>query len=298
MPKPIATSLKVIFAAAMLVGLGWWVHISYGWASTLSHWQTVSGAALAVGIAMVLVSHLARVWRIHYAYNQQQPTAFKRTLAVSFVHNTVSFLLPMRLGELALPTLSRHQLKIDVKYALATLLLIRLFDAHVLLCLLVFFAGSLWLEDLALVAPITLIVALPIGVKIVQLVGTRFSALSFASPLLQQSSTWITLYVQTLIIWVIKLFALATLAASIGELPINHAWIATIIADASALSPITGFANAGTFELAFTLPLIPLGYAAEPLIKTAVNVHLFIFVINICIGIVGFLLLDSKHSTH
>ena len=294
MPKTVATYVKVLFAAAMVFGLGYWVHSAYGWSNTLANWVKVSPFIVFATMVMVLISHIARVARIHYAYNKQQPTAFRQALAVSFVHNTVSFLLPMRLGELALPALSRHQLRIDVKYALATLFLVRLFDAHVLLCLLVFFAGSLWLGEYSIIAPVALIAALPIGMLLLKSASSRIGKLEFAGPLLGKKRVWISLYAYTLVIWCVKLFALATLAAALGNLPIDHAWIATIIADGSALSPVTGFANAGTFELAFTLPLLPLGYESEPLVKTAVNVHLFIFVINICVGILGFLLLTPK----
>lgn len=294
MPKHVITLLKVVFASAMVLALAIWVQKEFGWIETLAVWQNIPFSIIATSAGFVIVSHLARVTRVHYAYNRLQPTAFKRTIGVSLVHNTVSFLLPMRLGELALPALSKHQLAIDIKYATATLLLIRLFDAHVLLCLLLLFAGNLWFGDYALVVPLVLIAALPLCMRLLQMAGYRFSRLSFATSLFQKNTSWMILYGYTLIIWVIKMFALALLASSLGHLPIDHAWIATIIADGSALSPITGFANAGTFELAFALPLLPLGYTIEPLVKTAVNVHLFIFVINICVGIAGFLLLDSK----
>jgi len=270
------------------------VQHAYGWRVTLAIWQHVPLATIAMATVLVFASHFARVARVHYAYSRKQAVSFRRTLAVSLVHNTVSFLLPMRLGEIALPALSRHQLNIDLRYSTATLILLRLFDAHVLLCLLTFFAGSMWLGRFALAAPLVLLLALPMAMAALQLAATRIPKLAFTQELLAQKTTWFSLYAYTALIWVIKLFALAYLAASLGKLPIDHAWIATIIADGSALSPITGFANAGTFELAFALPLLPLGYTSEALIKTAVNVHLFIFVINIGIGILGFVLLDTK----
>jgi len=293
MPK-IVTLSKILFAAVMVLGLGWWVQAQYGWSETLSVWKNVSPVMVVMGILFVVSSHLARAARVHFAYSLLQKTSFKRTLAVSLVHNTVSFLLPMRLGEIALPALSKHQLRVNAKYATATLLLIRLFDAHVLLCLLLLFAGNVWLKNYAIIAPLLLIALLPIGMRLIQSLSKRFSKLAFATTLFDRHVSWIGLYAYTVAIWVVKLLALALLAAALGKLPIAHAWIATIIADGSALSPITGFANAGTYELAFALPLMPMGFDAEPLVKTAVNVHLFIFIINICVGIAGFLMLDSS----
>ncbi|SMF31747.1 Lysylphosphatidylglycerol synthase TM region [Alteromonadaceae bacterium Bs31] len=296
MPKYLITTAKITFAAAMVLGLIVWVQLSYGWRETLSEWAKPSILSIALASLFILLSHMLRVTRIYFAYTRVQALSFKSCTAVSLVHNTVSFLLPMRLGELALPALSRHQLDIEYKYSAASLVLLRLFDAHVLLSLLLFFAGGLFMGEYALIAPLLLLAALPVFMVILQQLGGRVKKLQFAAPLFKNHRTWLSLYAFTVAIWFIKLLALATLASSLGDLPIDHAWIATIIADGSALSPLTGFANAGTFELAFTLPLLPLGYTAEPLIKTAVNVHLFIFITNICIGIFGFTLLQSKQA--
>jgi len=296
MPHKTLTVLKIAIASGMAIALLVWVQLSYGWVETLAAWKSVSAVSALAAAVLVMLSHFLRALRVHWAYAQITVLPLKKVTAVSLLHNTVSFLLPMRLGELALPVLSRHQLNVDLKYSTATLLLLRIFDAHVLLCLLCFFAGSLFLGRFALMVPVLLVLALPLFVLLVRTLGSRIIKLAFAAPLVKQHRSWLLLYGCSVMIWSIKLFALALLAAALGKLPIDHAWIATIIADGSALSPITGFANAGTFEAAFTLPLLPLGYAAEPLIKTAVNVHLFIFIINIGAGIVGFMLLGSRRT--
>ncbi|ACR11026.1 putative membrane protein [Teredinibacter turnerae T7901] len=297
MPKYLTNTLKILLASAMLFAVVYWVQVNYGWLDTLAAWRALSLYAVALLACAVLVSHVLRVVRVYFAYRLQQPVAFGRVAAVSFVHNTVSFLLPMRLGELVLPALSKHQLAIDYRYSTAVLVIMRLFDAHVLLCLLVFFAGDLWLDDYALIAPVALIAGLPVGMKILNIACSRLPKLAFASRLVATPRDWITLYLFTVAIWTVKLFALAYLAALLGQIPLAHSWIATILADGSALSPVTGFANAGTFELAFAMPLVPLGYALESLVRVAVNVHIFIFVTNIMIGIVGFTLLRTRSSS-
>lgn len=297
MPKYLVTTLKLLFACAMLAALVAWVQVNYGWTETLAAWQPLAIGEILCLAAGVLASHLLRVARVHFAFNLHKPLAFRAVTAVSFVHNTVSFLLPMRLGELALPALSKHQLHIDYRYSAAALLLMRVFDAHVLLCLLVFFAGDLWLGKLAALAPVALLASLPMGVKLLSLLSLRITRLAFMAPLVGRPRDWLCLYGYTVGIWTIKLFALASLAALLGNIPLNHSWIATIIADGSALSPITGFANAGTFELAFALPLVPLGYSLESLVKIAVNVHIFIFITNIAVGIIGFLMLRNIKKT-
>ncbi|TVZ39423.1 uncharacterized membrane protein YbhN (UPF0104 family) [Alteromonadaceae bacterium 2753L.S.0a.02] len=296
MPKYFYTLLKAAFALAMLLALIVWVETQYGWASTLANWSKISVWQVVLLAIGVFSSHLLRVSRVFAAYTFKQPVSFKSVSAVSFLHNTISFLLPMRLGELALPALGKHQLAIDYRYSAAVLLLLRLFDAHVLLCLLVFFAGTAWLKYYAWIAPLVLLAGLPLGVHVLKIMSAQITKLAFATPLVSDTRRWLTLYGYTVAIWVVKLFSLAMLASVLGGIPLNHAWLATILADGSALSPVTGFANAGTFELAFALPLKPLGYAMESMVQIAVNVHIFIFVTNIAVGIVGFLLLQNKHT--
>ncbi len=290
---------KAIIACGLLLAVIAWVECGYSWKNTLSNWSQVEPSTLSLAIALVCLSHFLRASRLYFAYNKfaynkEDEVNFKRTLGVSFVHNTLSYLFPMRLGEIALPALSKLQLQVDLKYSTATLILIRLFDAHVLLLLLCFFAGSLWLGDSAFWLPLFLIILLPLVMHLFKKISAKIPKLRFAYPLYSHTKTWLRLYCYTVFIWTIKLYALAVLAAKLGGISIGHAWVATIIADGSALSPVTGIANAGTFEVAFTLPLTPLGYNTGKLVKAAVNLHLFILVINIFVGSFGALLLDKR----
>lgn len=289
-------TIKAAIACTLMLAVVAWVEYSYGWATTLASWSEVNWAVLISAVLLVCISHVLRACRIFFAYRSKNNIRFKPTLGVSLIHNTVSYLLPMRLGEIALPALSKHQLKVDLKYSTATLFLIRIFDAHVLLMLLSFFAGSLWLGKNAYWLPVGLLLALPITMQLLKALSQKVEKLKFAVPLYAQTYTWATLYCLTISIWVVKLYALALLSSLLGNIDIGHAWIASILADGSALSPVTGIANAGTFELAFVLPLTPLGYNTQQLVQAAVNLHIFILVINLCAGSFGTLLLDKRAS--
>ncbi|WP_188151429.1 lysylphosphatidylglycerol synthase transmembrane domain-containing protein [Teredinibacter waterburyi] len=299
MPPKLTLILKATFALLMLAALIWWVQSNYGWLELLSAWNQVPLATIGLAALLVIGSHFLRVLRVYRAYSYHTCVDFRLTSSVSLVHNTVSFLLPMRLGEIALPALSKHQLGIELRYSSATLVLLRLFDAHMLALLLLFFTGSLWLStyglgQYAIIIPLSLITALPFCIHLLKWGCSRSEKLRFLLPLIQTPQSWLTLYALTMALWLIKLLALALVAAALGHIAIDHAWIATIIADGSALSPLTGFANAGTFELAFAAPLLPLGYELNHLVKVAVNLHLFIFVINIAVGIFGFIGLNPR----
>lgn len=287
--------VKALIATSFFIGLIYWVQVSFGWSAVLHDWDDLPFWLIISLTLFVASSHLLRIWRIHYAYNLYQAVTFIQVSAVSLSHNTISFLLPMRMGEAALPLLSRQQLQIDLTYSTSTLFLVRLFDLHVLCMFLLCFTGSLWIGQYAVWLAMTAIVSLPLLIYILTIFTKNIPSLAYVQPRLLNSRAWIKLYLITLMVWGIKLSALSFLAYSLGDLALNHAWVATIFADGSALSPITGFANAGTFEIAFSLPLMPLGYDANDLLRVAINVHLFIFITNIISGIVGFSLLKSRH---
>ena len=290
--------MKVIIALILFMGLIYGVERYIGWLSVLSDWKQLSLTTIFGVTILVFLSHFLRIVRVHFAYNITQNVTFIDVSAVSLLHNTLSFLLPMRLGEAALPLLSRTQLNVDIRYATATLFVIRVFDLHVLFMLLLAVTGSVFIEKYTLSIIFIGLLALPLGVAILKRLTTRFKRLTFARPLLTPNSIWLKTYGFTLAIWGIKLSALAFLAQQLGHLTLEHAWIATIMADSSALSPMTGLANAGTFEVAFSLPLLALGYSAKELVRIAVNVHIFVFVTNVIAGIIGCILLrhTQKHN--
>jgi len=286
---------KVIIAGSLFAGLAMWVHLKYGWLETIAAWAKVPLYILSMCIGFTLLSHLLRAARVFYGYKQHSKVLFPKVMGVSLVHNTLSFLLPMRIGEIALPLLSQQQLNIGLHYSSATLILIRLFDLHVLLSLLVFFTGSVWLTGpLQIIAQVCIIFCLPLMIYALKQLSTKKEKLAFIHPLVSDPLVWGNLYFLSFLLWLVKLFSFALLVTLLSTLSFEHAWLATIIADASALSPITGFANAGTFEAAFTLPLVPLGYNADQLIQVAVNLHLFIFIVNITAGIGGLMFLNKK----
>lgn len=286
--------VKAIIASSFFVALIIWVQVQLGWSTVFDSWSGISSASVLWISVCVLSSHMLRVLRVFIAYRKKFAVTFSRVSGVSLVHNTVSFLLPMRLGEAALPLLSKQQLAIDLKYSTSTLVLLRIFDAHVLLALLLVFTSSALLNRQASFIIAGLILTTPVLLVILILWIRKLPKFIAIQPLVSSFRTLIMLYAMTATIWVIKLAALAALAQQLGGLEFDHAWIGTIIADASALSPVTGFANAGTFEAAFAFPLLTLGYESDLLLNIALNLHILILVTNLIAGAVGASLLTLK----
>ncbi|WP_143247521.1 lysylphosphatidylglycerol synthase transmembrane domain-containing protein [Agaribacterium haliotis] len=282
---------KALVASLFIVALVWWVQVHVGWAELLNNWQRVSAWQITAVVGLIFVSHLLRVARVHIAYRPAKTLRFADVCGVSLVHNTVSFLLPMRLGELALPLLSRSRLNIDYRYSATCLFLLRLFDANWLMLLLLLGASSSYLGDQARLILWAIVATTPLALYAAVIFVRRSPRFKVLKPLVERSSLFIMLYLLSGAIWMVKLSALAWLVASLGQLPLEHAWLGSLLADASALSPITGFANAGTFEAAFALPLLPLGYDSAALVSAALNLHLLVLITNIAAGLIGAMIL-------
>lgn len=297
MRKTNLLATKGAIAGGLFLALLVWVQIELGWQSILSVWSDISLGFIAAISACVLASHAMRVARIFLAYRKKFELAIRDVAGVSLLHNTISFLLPMRLGEAALPLLSKNQLKVDYKYSTSALVMLRVFDAHVLLMLLLSFGSNAYLGEQAKLVSWGLATGMPLLLIALVYWMRHNSKFEAVQPLVSSLRTLIMLYLITGLIWTVKLGALALLAQQLGGLALNHAWVATILADASALSPVTGFANAGTFEAAFALPLLPLGYSNELLLSVSLNLHILILVTNLAAGCFGAALLLLKRTT-
>ncbi|MFT7560906.1 MAG: uncharacterized membrane protein YbhN (UPF0104 family) [Flavobacteriales bacterium] len=282
---------KIVIASGLMLGLFLWLDSHYDWNELLTRWNSVDKTLIAICVALVCLSHFLRAYRIYYSYSANEKVRLLDVCAVSLSHNTLSSLLPMKLGELALPILSKHKLNIGLGKSAVTLLLIRLLDAHVLMVFVLFFAANIWLDSYGLILSIGFLLLTPAMVPIARRLTTLHPKLEPLGDIFANIKLLLMLYIQSILIWSVKLTAFALIALSLGNLAIDHAWLATIIADASALSPITGFANTGTYEVAFVAPLLPLGYSSDELVKIALNLHIFVFITNLLAGASGALLL-------
>jgi len=295
MPHSALLITKAIVAAGIFITLVVLTHHYLGWHTLIDAWSKVSLTAVCLVCACIMASHVLRGIRVYIAYRRGFEVKLTNVIGVSLLHNTISFMLPMRLGEAALPLLSKHQLDIDLRYSTSTLILLRIFDAHILLLLLLCFGLNAYLGDAS--KWIFWLTALSTPIMLSALIHWLKKRASFRSisPLVSRLRTLIILYGMTAAHWVLKLTALTGLAQLLGSLDFSHAWVSIIAAETSVLSPITGFANAGTFQAAFSVPLLPLGYDADSLLSAAINIHILIIVTNVAAGALGAAMLMFKH---
>ena len=80
-------SWKFWLGFLLLSGLVWLVGEEYGWVSLLSAWQRVPPEALAVAVALMLVSYLLRAVRFFDFFMLRSQRHFVRLLRITVLHN-------------------------------------------------------------------------------------------------------------------------------------------------------------------------------------------------------------------
>jgi len=274
-------SLRWVIASTIFALLLLAVEHYLGWASVLEQWAVVDPAVFTGLTLLTLISYLLRAERVYRYFGQRQGHPRRAYLRISFIHNALNNFLPMRLGEAAFPLLMRRQFRQSMLSSTAGLVWIRLMDLHVLLLLAALALGSL-LPTLGYLALAGLIVG-PVLVtllrsQLMRLLPARFKAKAqeLTHLLPHSSALVISTYLQTLLIWVVKLLALVLVLQAFLPIDFVAAWIAVTTADISGVLPIHGLAGSGTYEAAMLAALIPLGFAAEQALSAAINLHIYL----------------------
>ena len=267
---------SLIFALLILL-----VELYYGWAGILAQWTVVDLSDLLLLTLLTLTSYVLRAERVYRYFGQRMQHPRSAYLKISFLHNALNNFLPMRLGEAAFPLLMKRQFKQSMLSSTAGLVWIRLMDLHVLLLLAAIALGAL-LPAIGYLA----LAALIIGPFVIGLFRRRLLALlperlqvklTELEHLLPHSRGLIVAtYLQTLIIWIVKLVALTLVLKAFLSIDFISAWVAVTTADLSGVLPIHGVAGSGTYEAAMLAALIPLGFGVEAALSAAINLHIYL----------------------
>ncbi len=281
---------KLIFVVVLTVGLIAWVQHELSWTTILAHWESVSPALIVGCLAMTVLSHLMRGLRLFHGYKLLPDT---RTLGaapvmgVSLVHNAANFILPMRLGELVLPALSRLKLNVNVTESVKTLIGIRLFDLHVLVSLILFLQmrNLGWISYTGLAVLFSGLLILPFFERITFLQ-------KWAPPQYRHFGAIAISYALTLGIWLVKLIAFYWIFNHFMPMAFDQAAVGILTADLSSSLPVNGLASAGSYEAAFAAGLAATSSLSESSLAPIINLHLFLLFSNILAAAVGGIILS------
>ena len=274
-------ALRWILASLIFSLLILLVEHYYGWAGILAQWSVVDLSDLLLLTLLTLLSYVLRAERVYRYFGQRMQHPRRAYLKISFLHNALNNFLPMRLGEAAFPLLMKRQFKQSMLSSTAGLVWIRLMDLHVLLLLAAIALGAL-LPTIGYLALAALIIGpIVIGLfrrRLLALLPERLQVkLTELEHLLPHSRGLIVAtYLQTLIIWLVKLVALTLVLKAFLSIDFISAWVAVTTADLSGVLPIHGIAGSGTYEAAMLAALIPLGFGVEAALSAAINLHIYL----------------------
>jgi len=294
-----SVALRGFLATLIFALLLFLVEHFFGWSEVLAQWSVIDPSQLLLLTLLTLASYVLRAERVYRYFGERAGHPRRAYLKISFLHNALNNFLPMRLGEAAFPLLMKRHFQHSVLSSSAGLVWIRLMDLHVLLLLAAIALGAV-LPTVAYVALAGLIL-LPILVglgrkSLVAQLPPRFQQkLIELSHLLPHSRALIiATYLQTLLIWIIKLAALSLVLQAFLAIDFVGAWVAVTSADISGVLPIHGIAGSGTYEAAMLGALIPLGFDLEPALSAAINLHIYLLGVSALSVPLALLIPDAK----
>jgi uncharacterized membrane protein YbhN (UPF0104 family) len=287
----IAIALTTLWISAELLDLG----------ATLNALTSLPTQTWVVLFLLGAVSWLLRGLRTWIVFEH---LTLSDGLGMSFLHNTANNLLPMRLGELALPILARWLGRVDFSVGLTSLIWIRLLDllslmgiavAIISLPILDFYALGL-LGTLVFLTPLLLSWLVPKTQHIT--LPTRLhqarAQLIFEA---QNGSRLHRIWRLTVLAWLTKLLAMAILLGTLADLPISAVMTTILGAELSSVLPIHGIAGAGSYQAGGVIGASASGLSPVQGLELSIQLHLYVLSLTALFGILGTLIL-MKRTIH
>lgn len=292
-----------LLGGALMLGLAAWVHWQVGWATLLAPWAQLAPAELGGLLLVALVSYLTRGVRLYRYFPELLKGHLAATLRLSALHNFANNMLPMRLGEAAMPLLMSRYFGHRLTDSALALLWIRLLDLHVLAAIALLTGWLASAEHAWLLGMLAWFAALPAGyllrgVLARQLAGRggrlagALRALLAAMP--GSGLRFAEIYGWTLLTWLSKFLAFTLVLQHFTGLPLWQAVAGVIGAELSSVLPIHGVAGAGSYEAAIVLALTPFGVASDIALSGAVNLHFFLLGVTLLLAPLALLLPRPK----
>ncbi|KOR30380.1 hypothetical protein TI04_06075 [Achromatium sp. WMS2] len=288
-----------ILGLALLIGLVVLVEYQIGWLVLLVPWIHLSVTQLAVLLFFTGASYVLRAVRFYDYSHKILGGAFLATLRLTLFHNLLNNFLPMRLGELAYPMLMKRYFAQDYLASSVTLLWTRVLDLHflglpALIFLYVVQQFSLWL--LLIPVWISLVPIAYWGRGYIYTWVKQYDSyiMSLLAKILQnipdQAYQFYRIWLWTALTWTCKLLAFSFMVMHFSGLDLGRAVLGTLGAELSTVLPIHGIAGAGSYELAMSVILVPLGIDLTTILQAAVNLHLYLLGTSLLFAAIGWLL--------
>lgn len=275
---------RAAVVASITVAASWFLAKNVDAPDVMRLLARVEAGWAAAGLAVFLFGHWLRYRRYGFVWRWPLGPAFRAT---AVIHGFASYVLPLRLGELVLPVMVRRQGVTGFTSALGGLLLVRLFDA-----LLVLAAGGVVLlaqPGLSLPHPVPDLFTRPS----IMLVGTLLCGAGLwwvGARLTSNHAGWRRLAFPglSLGIWLsVAAMNLAVLRA-LG-LEVTPVVLVLLLAFGVLVTvlPLQGFAGLGAHQIVWVLSLTAGGMDARQALDVSLASHVIIVLYVCVLGLAG-----------
>ena len=290
--------VKLILGVLILMATIWISSSLLDLPSVFDDLVKIPSKTAAVVFLLGAVSWILRGLRTWVVFDKLSLT---EAFGVSFLHNAANNLVPMRLGELALPALTRWLGHVEFSVGLTSLIWIRLLDLISLIgiSLCIAMASNLGVLVFALFAALIFLTPLILSTVIPK---TQYINLP---SILERSRAQLIYETQngkrlqriwrlTILSWIAKLMGMTLLLSTLSGIPMTSIIAIILGAELSSILPIHGLAGAGSYEIGGVMGSAFMGILAITGLALTIQLHIFVLSLTAVFGILGVLLLLKR----
>ena len=280
----------------------------YGWHAVVAAWRGVPLWKIGAALVLMFCTYLIRGLRIHYYFLPLTRGHLRQCLTIMLMHNLLNNLLPMRTGEASFPIMMRRYFGLSLTGATAGLVLLRLLDLHVLVCLggiaiTAYLGVSEWLWwclSLAIFLPLLLLPCAPLlraySAKLAPgKLQNSLAQLTLALP--RSLRQLVCLWLYTWLCWVTKIGVFTLVLLWFANTHWLNALGAAFGGELSSVIPIHPPGGLGTYEASMLGTARLLGITGDWVLFAAVQLHLMILLSTLLGGLAAQLIGGSRaHS--
>lgn len=224
-----------------------------------------------------------------------------QAIGMSFLHNSANNLAPMRIGELAFPALAKWLSQVKFSVSLTHLIWIRFLDfislIGISLCIIAFLHAQIILlialAVLLLLTPnlIHFFVPKTISLRLPDILNTARKQLIFETTNIRRLYK---IWLLTVNAWLSKLIAMGIMLFTLSDEGLSIVTAIILGAELSSISPVHGFAGAGSYEAGGVFGAALLGVTVTESLTLTVQLHLYVLSLTVVFGILGYFLLLKR----
>lgn len=280
----------------------------FGWQHIVSSWSQLPFWQPATALIVLLFTYGIRGLRIYDYFFPLTKGRLRTCCKIMLTHNLLNNLLPMRTGEASFPLLMRQYFEMPIASATSGLLLLRLLDLQVLLCIgclsLLGYAAPnpwLWLSlPPIIIAPLFLLTLKPWLTRRAEQTNKaklKRMLLQIISALPHDLFHLIRTWSLTWLCWGSKIMAFSIVMQWFAQTDWWSVMGACIGGELSSVLPIHSPGGLGTYEMSMLGAARILGIEGDWVLFAGVQLHLFIIFSTLLGGLVAIFLSDAPRKS-